>query len=108
MSARLRFELLFALAWIAFGALVLPALVYAVGTVLLGAYTSGGLPAFYANLYRDAISGAWAALSLIFGPYVVLMIARLPLLARRGRERSRDDSDTSEPRSGRIEPRIGS
>ncbi len=112
MPPRLRFELLFALGWIAFGVVLLPVLVYIIGTLLLGTYTSGGLAAFYVNLLQDALAGAWAALSLIFGPYVVLMLARLPLLrrARGSREQLADEgghtSQTSRP--ARVEPRIGS
>lgn len=114
MSPRLRFELLFALGWIAFGLVLLPLVVYAMGTLLLGTYTSGGLGSFYADLYRDALAGAWAALCLILGPYVVLMLARLPLLRRaRGSREQQDDQEehapqTSRPTRARVEPRIGS
>lgn len=108
--SRLRFELLFALSWLAFGALVLPGLVYAVGVLLLGAYADGGLGSFYANLFRDLFTGSQAPLALILGPYVVLMIARLPLIGRKrpAQAASREPEPTSPaPPRGRVEPRIG-
>lgn len=107
---RLRFELLFALGAIAFGALVLPALVYAVGVVLLGTYADGGLGSFYANLYRDLATGSLAAAAIVFGPYVILLASRLPLLGWRRAQHPDEDTEksaTPPARSGRVEPRIG-
>lgn len=114
-SHRLRFELLFALGWIAFGALVLPALVYGVGVALLGAYADGGLAAFYGNLYRDLVTGSLAAATLVFGPYVIVMLARVPLMRRRGgavppageEDEAPPPSARTRAPGGRIEPRIG-
>lgn len=110
VASRIRFELLFALAWIAFGALVLPALVYAVGIGLLGKYIDGGVGAFYANFYRDLFSASQAPLALILGPYIVVMLARAPLLGRKWREDVVDDAAVDDPASrtrSRVEPRIG-
>lgn len=111
---RLRFELFFALSWIAFGALLLPALVYAVGVTLLGTYTAGGLGAFYGNLFADLAHGMWAPAALILGPYVILMVARLPFIARRRSEDPQEQADRPIPpsaqnsaRTSRVEPRIG-
>ncbi|MET0987081.1 MAG: hypothetical protein ABW034_16925 [Steroidobacteraceae bacterium] len=111
----MRFELLFALGWIAFGALLLPALVYVVGVVLLGTYEGKGLVGFYGNLFTDLISGSWAAVTLVFGPYVILMLARVSLLGRHREAAAHDDdevaavgpSEGSSARSNRVEPRIG-
>ncbi|MET0986858.1 MAG: hypothetical protein ABW034_15790 [Steroidobacteraceae bacterium] len=110
-SRRLRFELLFALGWIVFGALVLPALVYTVGVLSLGTYAGGGLVAFYANLYRDLFAGSLAALALVLGPYVILMLARVPLIRRRAASDASTEPEDEPPApkvSGRVEPRIGS
>ena len=117
-APRLRFELFFAAGWLAFGALVLPALVYGVGTVLLGTYADGSLGALYRNLYRDLFSGSTTAVALVFGPYVVLMLARIPLLGRRksARNSAAEDEDpalsaectaSTRSRPERIEPRVG-
>ena len=111
---RIRFELLFALGGIAFGALLLPALVYAVGVGLLGTYAGKGLAGLYGNLFADLISGSWAAAALVFGPYVILMLARAPLFGRRREAVEHDDDETvtaapttGSTRSSRVEPRIG-
>jgi hypothetical protein len=119
VASRLRFELLFAAGWLAFGALILPALVYGVGTVLLGTYADGSLGALYGNFYRDLFSGSTAALALLFGPYVILMLARIPLIGRRKPAHDSPVKDheasapptkraaSAKPRPERIEPRIG-
>jgi hypothetical protein len=111
-SQRLRFELLLAGVCIAVGALVLPSLVYGVGVLLLGKYADGGLGAFYGNLYRDLAGASVPAASLIFGPWLVITLARLPLI---GRQRQRKASVATDPapsesppaRRTRVEPRIG-
>lgn len=90
-----------------FGLLVLPALVYLVGQVLLGEYRPGaGMGAFYADLYGHlAAASPWASL-LVFGPYLAIQLLRLlwlplGLLAHRPNRRER------QPRNDeRIEPTI--
>lgn len=110
-SHRLRFELLFALGCVAFGALVLPGLVYAVGVLLLGTYAQGGLWAFYANLYADVFAGSLPAASLILGPYAILMLARIPLIGRRPATSAAHEEEPAARAASRskprIEPRIG-
>ena len=61
-----------------FGLLVLPALVYTVGVVLLGEYRPGAtVGAFYADLYAElAALSPWAWL-LVLGPWLGIQWLRL-------------------------------
>jgi len=85
---RLKRELILAGAALAFGLLVLPALVYWVGIVVLGPYPGGGLGQFYGALLRDLGSGAGRAWVLVAGPYVSLLLLRFALLSGRRRDPS--------------------
>ena len=72
-----RFEVWLALGLIGFGLLVLPALIYVTGTLLLGAYGGGEhLGSFYGDYFRDLgnTPQTWA---LLLGPYVLVQVARL-------------------------------
>ena len=84
VSGRLRFEIVFGAVCLAFGLLVLPALVYWVGTTMLGPYTDGGLADFYGALFRDLFAGSGRAWLLALGPYVTLLLLRIVLLGFRG------------------------
>lgn len=67
---------------------ILPPVVYFTGTTLLGAYGTGGLPRFYANLWVDLAHGTPNSWLLVLLPYVALRI--LWLLLARPRTPSRD------------------
>jgi hypothetical protein len=72
-----RFEVWLAVGLIGFGLLVLPALIYVTGTLLLGAYGGGEhLGSFYGDYFRDlgATPQTWA---LVLGPYLLVQVARL-------------------------------
>jgi hypothetical protein len=72
-----RVEAWLAVGLIGFGLLVLPALIYVTGTLLLGAYGGGEhLGAFYGDYFRDlgTTPQTWA---LVLGPYVLVQVARL-------------------------------
>ena len=82
-------------AWIAgalvgFGFLLLPACVYFVGDITLGAYGPGGIKEFYVNQYRAVADGNVAAWILALGPYAIVQLARLLWvpLARKPAEKS--------------------
>ncbi len=73
----LRFEAWLALGLIGFGLFVLPALIYATGSLLLGAYGGGEhIGSFYGDFFRDlgATPQTWG---LVLGPYVLVQLARL-------------------------------
>lgn len=73
----LRFEAWLAVGLIGFGLLVLPALIYATGSLLLGAYGGGEhIGSFYGDYFRDlgATPQTWG---LVLGPYVLVQLARL-------------------------------
>jgi hypothetical protein len=78
-DSRVRFELLLALGLLLFGLVVLPALIYLVGTFLLGPYGGGGgrLGSFYGDLMRDLASGSGRAWVLLIGPLLLFQLARL-------------------------------
>lgn len=77
MHALRREALLFA-ALAGFGLLVLPAMVYAVGQVLLGEYRPGAtVGTFYGDLYGQlAAPSVWAWL-LVLGPWFAVQFLRL-------------------------------
>jgi hypothetical protein len=73
-----RFESLLALVLVAFGLLVLPALIYFTGTILLGAYGGGEhLGSYYGDFARDLGLGSALAWILVVGPYLLVQLARL-------------------------------
>jgi hypothetical protein len=109
---RLRLELIFASLWLAFGLFVLPALIYTVGTLLLGSYGENqGLGAFYADFFKDLVEPAGRAWILALGPLVVVAILRLVFLGkappqdREPEEPQARAAQPSPPRS-RVEPRV--
>ncbi len=77
----LRFEVLLALSLVLSGLVVLPALIYLVGGVLLGEYAGGGrLGSFYGDMLRDLGQGSWQAWSLVLGPLLLVQAGRLIFL----------------------------
>jgi hypothetical protein len=72
-----RFEIRLAVGLIAFGLLVLPAVIYFTGSLLLGTYGGGGhLGSFYGDYFRD-LARAPQTWALALGPYVLVQLARL-------------------------------
>ncbi|MEQ1579999.1 MAG: hypothetical protein ABL964_05365 [Steroidobacteraceae bacterium] len=72
-----RFEAWLAVGLIGFGLIVLPALIYVTGALLLGAYGGGEhLGSFYGDYFRDLgkTPQTWA---LALGPYVLVQLVRL-------------------------------
>lgn len=112
---RLRFELIFASVWIAFGLLVLPALIYWIGVAMLGPYgENAGLGAFYLDYFRDLAEPTGRAWALMLGP--VLVISSLRLIFWRRRTEIAEPTPTqlqSHPqpdpasKGRRIEPQLG-
>ena len=65
------------LAGLAFGAVVLPFLVYVTGVTLLGPYSGGGAGGFYAEFAADLARLRPAAWTLLLGPAVLILAWRL-------------------------------
>lgn len=69
------------MAWIvaalAFGAVLLPFLVYYTGVLTLGAYAHGGPLQFVADLYADLLRGSAGAWILLLGPATLVIVWRL-------------------------------
>lgn len=107
---RLRFELIFASAWLAFGLFVLPALIYTVGTLLLGPYGENqGLGSFYADFFRDLVEPAGRAWILALGPLVLVSVLRLVFLGHKPPdEDSQPEPAVAQPQPvrSRVEPRV--
>ena len=108
---RLRFELIFASLWLAFGLFVLPAVIYMVGTLLLGPYGENqGLGTFYADFFKDLVEPAGRAWILALGPLVVVSILRLVFLGKAPQEDSEPEPKAPAPQSpaprSRVEPRV--
>jgi hypothetical protein len=112
MNHRLRFELIFASIWLAFGLFVLPALIYGVGILLLGPYgENAGLGAFYADFFGDLVAPTGRAWALVLGPLVLISVLRLLFLDVRS-QRPEDEEAPHTPRTppareqARVEPRV--
>jgi hypothetical protein len=120
-SNRLRFELIFASLWLAFGLFVLPALIYWIGGALLGSYgDNGSLSRFYIDFFGDLAEPSIRAWLLAVGPVLLISLLRAVFIGVRPTERGEDGEETREeprrertarprpePRAGRVEPRIG-
>jgi hypothetical protein len=76
-SHRLRFELIFGSLWLAFGLFLLPALIFWVGSALLGAYgDNAGLSRFYIDFYGDLADGSGRAWVIAIGPALLIYLMR--------------------------------
>jgi hypothetical protein len=120
-SRRLRFELIFASVWLAFGLFVLPALIYGVGGALLGPYgENGSLSRFYIDFFGDLAEPSMRAWLLAAGPLLFVSLLRAVFIGVRpaGPAANDDDAPHQEPRraapssrpdsrAARVEPRIG-
>ncbi len=101
-----RFEVLLAVSLVAFGFVVLPALIYVTGTILLGAYGGGEhIGSFYGDFARDLGDGSARAWILVIGPYLLVQLARL-IFSRFGALPS--EPETPRPPAGAAAPRSGS
>jgi hypothetical protein len=78
---RLVRELIWAISSLLGGLMVLPALVYLVGTRMFGAYkgSGSGIGAFYADFSHDLAKGELSAWVLAVGPLVLIAILRILL-----------------------------
>lgn len=115
-NRRLRFELIFGSVWLAIGLFLLPAVIYIVGTTLLGSYGEGqgaGLGTFYGDFFGDLAQGEARAWALALGPLVVISLIRLLFLGTR--EPAAPSSENVEPHRKsaeqgehrRVEPSVG-
>ena len=78
LEGRLRREGYLLLGSLAFGFLILPALIFATGQYTLGAYgEDGGLFAFYGDLYGRIGRANLAAWVMLTGPYLLITLCRL-------------------------------
>jgi len=90
-----------------FGLLVLPALVFVVGQLLLGPYRpDGGLGTFYGDLYGHLAAGTPWPWLLVMGPWLTIQLLRLLWLPiSRGTRRVPDAAEQNAPEQ-RAEPYI--
>lgn len=108
----LRGELIVGSILLAVGLFALPALIYWVGTTLLGGYglaADAGIGTFYGDFFGDLATLSGRAWTLALGPLVIISLLRLIFLRRRHPDEPpvapRAGVDTAPPR--RVEPRIG-
>jgi len=131
-SRGVRFEVILASILLAFGVFALPALIYFVGTALLGPYIEGDAPAngvalFYRNFFADLAAPSLRAWLIAVGPLLVIALFRLAFVGHRSADleppRPRSEppprraaapphpparAPQQKGRSGRrVEPRIG-
>jgi hypothetical protein len=81
--ATLRRELLWALIGLPVGVLLLPPLIWLVGSRVFGAYAGGGTRDLVDHFFRGLGQGQQAFWIVALGPYLVLIALRLTLGALR-------------------------
>ncbi|GFE82562.1 hypothetical protein GCM10011487_45620 [Steroidobacter agaridevorans] len=124
-TRRLRFELIFASLWLAFGLFLLPALIFWVGGALMGPYgENAGLSTFYVDFFGDLADGSGRAWSIALGPVLLIYLLRAVFIGVKADEVEREPLDEDEPppprrapvkkeakrpagRPARVEPRMG-
>jgi hypothetical protein len=79
---------------LAFGALVLPFVVYVTGVLTIGPYAGGGAGRFFVNYWGDLLRLRGAAWLLLLGPATLVLLWRI-LVAYAARETSKDDQGAS-------------
>jgi hypothetical protein len=124
-SRRLRFELIFGSAWLAFGLFLLPAVIFWVGGALLGPYGEKSvLSAFYIDFYGDLADGTARTWMIALGPMVLIYLLRAIFLGvKPKRSEDSDEAPIERPvrpaaarketkraptRAARVEPRMSS
>jgi hypothetical protein len=112
-SKRLRFELIFASAWLAVGLFLMPAIVYYVGASLLGPYGANpaenlGLGRFYADFFGDLAEPSVRAWSIALGPLILVSLVRAIFIGVRPGESAATQQPRRPPPAEhtRLEPRI--
>ncbi|HWK49230.1 MAG TPA: hypothetical protein VNR40_05055 [Steroidobacter sp.] len=129
-ARRVRFELIFASLWLAFGLFLLPALIFWVGGALLGPYGASdqqgsGLSTFYIDFFGDLADVSGRAWGLALGPLLLMYLLRAIFIGLKSdrveRETIHEDEDLPPPRRApvkkepkrppgrpaRVEPRMG-
>jgi hypothetical protein len=124
-NRRLRFELIFASLWLAFGLFLLPALIFWVGGALLGAYgEDAGLGAFYVDFFGDLADLSGRAWVIALGPVLLMYSLRAVFIGARAKPSGEPGDDEPPPpavhraparkqakpqatRASRVEPRMG-
>lgn len=92
-APRILKEAFLALALIAVGLFLLPAMIYLVGQLLVGEY-DGGMGAFYLALADSLSTGNAFAWLLIASPYLIVQLLRLWL--RLGRRRQKNATQVTQ------------
>jgi hypothetical protein len=97
-------EIIYAVAGVLAGFVVLPLLIFMVGTVLLGPYAGGkSLGDFYGELFRNLGYGALRTWFIVLAPYLAIWFVRLtfkpwPFVKRGDRpSQSADDALAAQP-----------
>lgn len=118
---RLRFELIFASLWLAFGLFLLPALIFWVGTLALGSYgENAGLSTFYIDFFADLADASGRAWLLALGPVVLIYLLRAVFIGVQPKPASEEEAfpepvhrATARPepkrssgKAARVEPRM--
>lgn len=102
---RVRFELAFASALLAFGLFVLPAVIYVVGVALLGPYGENqGMGALYANFFRDLVKPSGRTWIIALGPLLLISVARLLWLRKAGERIEEPQADVATHNARAVDP----
>jgi hypothetical protein len=121
-SRRLRFELIFASLWLAFGLFLLPALIFWVGTLALGSYgENAGLSTFYIDFFGDLADTSGRAWLIALGPIVLIYLLRAVFIGAQPKPARQEEEELlpepvrrapapepkrSSGKAARVEPRM--
>ncbi|HUY83240.1 MAG TPA: hypothetical protein VMU86_01595 [Steroidobacteraceae bacterium] len=72
-----RREALYAVGWVAFGAIGLPILIYLCGITLLGRYPGASLGRTFSALWLGLGAPSAASWVVVLGPYALILLLRL-------------------------------
>lgn len=104
-TQRLRFELIFASVGLAFGLFVLPALIYSVGSALLGPYgEKAGLSTFYIDFFGDLADGTIRTWMIALGPLALVYLVRAVFIGVRPKHVPAVESEDAFPEPRRHTP----
>ncbi len=63
-------------AGVAAGLLLLPAVIYVAGALLLGGYEGGSVAGQYGSIYRGLAGGNWSSWIVVLGPFLLILLYR--------------------------------
>jgi hypothetical protein len=106
--SRLQRELLILGIALFIGAVVVPAIIWLVGTFVFGKYAGGNsIVSLYVNFFKTLAQGAQSFWLVLLGPYVLITVARVLVAVFRGPSSNEEAETPPAPPKRRAPPPIG-